>query len=205
LNAKFGAKKRLWVSYPLLKGKFGAKKRNFMIYQISVDAIVGMVGPFSSYPWKWDKYLVSRLLIELSGRWELRTARLHAAGGSRADVLSNPPPWWTPTAKAKAVVGIALALRFAHGLGLLHAAAKAGTVLFDADRRIQIADFSPIRLQKAIEMFIPAVYIGVSLFYATPWKWKSDPSVRKIDEKSRVVQLDFFGLLGYAINTESNR
>jgi serine/threonine protein kinase len=49
--------------------------------------------------------------------------------------------------KGKAVVGIALGLRFAHGLGLLHGAVKASNILFDADRRIQIADFSLIRLE----------------------------------------------------------
>jgi serine/threonine protein kinase len=49
--------------------------------------------------------------------------------------------------KAKAVVGIALGLRFAHGLELLHGAVKASNILFGADRRIQIADFSPIRLE----------------------------------------------------------
>jgi serine/threonine protein kinase len=85
--------------------------------------------------------------VESGGRWELKTARLHASGGSLADILLNPPAWWTPTAKAKAVVGIALALRFAHGLGLLHGAVKAGNVLFDAERQIQIADFSPLRLE----------------------------------------------------------
>jgi serine/threonine protein kinase len=84
---------------------------------------------------------------ESGGCRELKTARLRASGGSLADVLSNPPAWWTPTAKAKAVVGIALALRFAHGLGLLHGALKATNVLFDADRRILLADFSSIRLQ----------------------------------------------------------
>jgi serine/threonine protein kinase len=85
--------------------------------------------------------------VESGGRRELKTARLHASGGSLADIVLNPPAWWTPTAKAKAVVGIALALRFAHGLGLLHGAVKAGNVLFDADRRIQMADFSSIRLE----------------------------------------------------------
>jgi serine/threonine protein kinase len=56
--------------------------------------------------------------------------------------------------KTKAVVGIALRLRFAHGLGLLHEAVKASNILFDADRRIQIADFSPIRLDTgAVEPF----------------------------------------------------
>jgi hypothetical protein len=87
------------------------------------------------------------LPVELSGQREFKTVRLYATEGSLADVLSNPPAWWTPTAKAKAVVGIALGLRFAHGLGLLHGAVKPSNILFDADRRIQIADFSPIRLK----------------------------------------------------------
>jgi serine/threonine protein kinase len=56
--------------------------------------------------------------------------------------------------KAKAVVGIALGLRFAHGLGLLHGAVNVSNILFDADRRIQIADFSPIRFETgAVEPF----------------------------------------------------
>jgi serine/threonine protein kinase len=55
--------------------------------------------------------------------------------------------WWTPIAKAKAIAGIALGLRFAHSLGLLHGGLKASNVLFDADQQIQIADFSPIRLE----------------------------------------------------------
>jgi serine/threonine protein kinase len=79
---------------------------------------------------------------------------VHAAGGSVADVLSAAPAWWTPTAKATAVAGIALGLRFAHGLGLLHGGLKASNVLFDADRRIQIADFSPTRVDTgAVEPF----------------------------------------------------
>jgi serine/threonine protein kinase len=85
--------------------------------------------------------------VESSGQREFRTVRLYATEGSLADVLSNPPAWWTPAMKAKAVVGIALGLRFAHGLGLLHGAVQASNILFDGDRRIQIADFSPIRLE----------------------------------------------------------
>jgi hypothetical protein len=87
------------------------------------------------------------LPAESGGQRELKTLRLHTTGGSLADVFLNPPAWWTPTAKAKAAVGIALGLRFAHGLGLLHGAVKAENVLFDADQRIQLADFSPIRLE----------------------------------------------------------
>jgi serine/threonine protein kinase len=65
---------------------------------------------------------------------KFKTVRLYATEGSLADVLSNPPGWWTPTVKA--VVRIVLGLPFAHGLGLLHGAVKASNVLFDADRRI---------------------------------------------------------------------
>jgi serine/threonine protein kinase len=92
--------------------------------------------------------------VESSGQREFRTVRLYATEGSLADAMSNPPTWWTPTVKAKAVVGIALALRFAPGLGLLHRAVKASNILFDANRWIQIADFSPIRLETgAVEPF----------------------------------------------------
>jgi hypothetical protein len=37
---------------------------------------------------------------------ELKIGRLNAAGGSLAEVVSSNPAWWTPTAKAKAVVEI---------------------------------------------------------------------------------------------------
>jgi serine/threonine protein kinase len=74
------------------------------------------------------------MIAPLIGRIQFKTVRLYVADASLADVLSNPPAWWTPTAKAKAVVGIALGLRFVHALGLLHGAVKASNVLFDADR-----------------------------------------------------------------------
>jgi hypothetical protein len=83
------------------------------------------------------------------GEEELKIGRLYGAGGSLADVVSSNPAWWTPTptAKAKAipVVGIALALRFSHGFGLLHGGLKASNILFDGGGRIQIADFNPMR------------------------------------------------------------
>jgi serine/threonine protein kinase len=78
----------------------------------------------------------------------LKIVRPYAAGGSLAEVPSDAPAWWTPTEKAKAIPGIALGLRFAHGLGLLHRGLKASNVLFDGERRVQIADFGPIRLER---------------------------------------------------------
>jgi serine/threonine protein kinase len=75
------------------------------------------------------------------GERKLQIGRLHAAGGFLAEVVSAGPAWWTPTAKAKAVVGIALALQFAHGLGLLHGGLNSGNVLFDGGGRIGIVEF----------------------------------------------------------------
>jgi serine/threonine protein kinase len=85
--------------------------------------------------------------VESNGRREFKTVWLYATEGSLADSLPRPPGSWTPTAKTKAVVGIALGLRFAYGLGLPHWAVKASNIFFDADWRIQIRDFSPIRLE----------------------------------------------------------
>jgi serine/threonine protein kinase len=45
------------------------------------------------------------------------------------------------------LAGITLGIWFSHGRGLLHGPLKASNVLFDADPRIQIADFSPIHLE----------------------------------------------------------
>jgi hypothetical protein len=81
--------------------------------------------------------------VELSGRLELKTVREYATENSLADVLSSSPEWWTPTVKSKAVVGIA------NGLGLLYGVVKASNILFDADRGIQIADFSPNAWKRA--------------------------------------------------------
>jgi hypothetical protein len=77
----------------------------------------------------------------------LKIARWYAADGFLVEVLSDAPAWWTPTTKAKAIAEITLGFRFAHSLGLLHGGLKASNVLFDADRRIQIADFTPIHLE----------------------------------------------------------
>jgi hypothetical protein len=79
--------------------------------------------------------------IDPSTSRELKIVRLFSQNGSLAEVLSNAPIWWTPTAKAKAVVGIVLGLRFAHSFGLLHNNLKSNNILFDVDHRIQITDF----------------------------------------------------------------
>jgi serine/threonine protein kinase len=49
--------------------------------------------------------------------------------------------WWTPTAKAKAIAGLVLGLRFAHSFGLLHGHLTGNTVFFNENGVIQITDF----------------------------------------------------------------
>jgi serine/threonine protein kinase len=64
-----------------------------------------------------------------------------------AEVISENPIWWTATAKAKAVAGIVLSLRFAHSLGLIHGHLNSKNIRFDLDHRIQITDFYWIGLE----------------------------------------------------------
>jgi serine/threonine protein kinase len=59
----------------------------------------------------------------------LKIAQPYAAGCSLAEVLIDAPPW--RAALAKAIARIALGLRFAHGLGLLHGGLKAGNIQSD--------------------------------------------------------------------------
>jgi hypothetical protein len=57
---------------------------------------------------------------ELTVSRELKIVGLYSEGSSLTEVISANPIWWTATAKAKAVAGIVLSLRFAHSLGLIH-------------------------------------------------------------------------------------
>jgi serine/threonine protein kinase len=72
-------------------------------------------------------------------RWQI--VRMHAGRGSLSEVISASPRWWTPTAKAKTIAGLALGLRFAHSFGILHGHLTMNNVLFDECGMIQIVDF----------------------------------------------------------------
>jgi hypothetical protein len=50
-------------------------------------------------------------------------------GISLSTVVKTSPEWWTPTAKARAVVSVLLGLRFGHSLGLVHGHLT-GSILF---------------------------------------------------------------------------
>jgi hypothetical protein len=76
---------------------------------------------------------------------ELRAVRPYAEGGSLVDVLALPPPWWTGMAKAMAIVGLALGLRFANGVGQPHGSLRPKLILFDGAGTVQIAGIGVVR------------------------------------------------------------
>jgi hypothetical protein len=78
---------------------------------------------------------------ELTISGELKIVGLYSEGSSLSEVISENPIWWTATAKAKAVAGIVLALRFAHSLGLIHGHLNSKNICFDLDHQIEITDF----------------------------------------------------------------
>jgi hypothetical protein len=72
-------------------------------------------------------------LSELRVSEEFKIVRLYPEGSSLAEVISTNPVWWTATAKAKAIAGIVLALRFAHSFGLIHGHLNSNHIYFDLD------------------------------------------------------------------------
>jgi serine/threonine protein kinase len=79
---------------------------------------------------------------------ELKIAGLSNESCSLAEILSVRPDWWTPTAKVKAIIGISLGLRYAHSFGLIHGDLTANNIFFDSNRRVQIAYFGLIGLER---------------------------------------------------------
>jgi hypothetical protein len=75
------------------------------------------------------------------GSRELKVLGIRSESESLGMVLKMSPVWWTPTAKAKAVVGLVLGLRFAHSLGLIHGHLTTNTIVFDLNHQIQITNF----------------------------------------------------------------
>jgi hypothetical protein len=87
----------------------------------------------------------------ISGGRAAKAVRLHAAGGSLADVLSAPPARRPPRENRCADCARASVLARPQ---TAERGVATGSVLFDADRRIQIADWSSIRLEnRPVEPF----------------------------------------------------
>jgi serine/threonine protein kinase len=79
--------------------------------------------------------------VFVSGSRELKIFRLSSGSETLKEVIETSPAWWTPTAKAKAVAGIVLGLRFAHSLGLIHDHLTTKNIIFDLNHRIEITEF----------------------------------------------------------------
>jgi serine/threonine protein kinase len=71
----------------------------------------------------------------------LITATVYYSSGSLKDVLDNSPMWWTATMKAKTIAGIALAMKSAHDLGIVHGSLKPNNILFDEAHYVHVVDF----------------------------------------------------------------
>jgi serine/threonine protein kinase len=85
---------------------------------------------------------------ELRESRELKVVGLHSKSNSLSEVISCNPVWWTPTVKAKAVVGVVLGLRYCHSLGLLHGNLNSKNIFFDSDYRIEMIGFLGIEFSK---------------------------------------------------------
>jgi serine/threonine protein kinase len=88
----------------------------------------------------------------------------------QSEVISINPVWWT--AKAKAVAGIVLGLRFAHSLGLIHGHLNSKNIFFDSDDRIEMTDFSV--MDEEIEENESDGDIDVRGFSCAEWSPKKD-------------------------------
>jgi hypothetical protein len=76
-----------------------------------------------------------------SGLREIKVLGISSESESLFKIIVTNPVWWTPTAKAKAVAGLVLGLRFAHSFGFIHGHLTTNNIVFDLSHRIQITDF----------------------------------------------------------------
>jgi serine/threonine protein kinase len=77
----------------------------------------------------------------------LKTATLYYGCGSLRDVLNNNPEWLAPTVKCKAIAGIALGMRSAHLLGIIHGSLNPNNILFDDEHCVHLVGFCSNRFQ----------------------------------------------------------
>jgi serine/threonine protein kinase len=110
--------------------------------------------------------------VESSELRELKIGRLFVESCSLAEVILVNPVWWTPTVKAKAVAGIALGLRFAHSLGIIHGNLNSSNILFNVDHRIQITNFGQIHLE--VHESESATEVGLHGIFGEGWTPQTD-------------------------------
>jgi serine/threonine protein kinase len=72
----------------------------------------------------------------------IQIATLLLPGGWLDHIISSPPAWWTPTAKATVVTGIVLGMAEIHSAGLFHRDLRPANIQFNIDYRPGISDFA---------------------------------------------------------------
>jgi serine/threonine protein kinase len=77
----------------------------------------------------------------------LQTATLYYCCGSLQEVKADNPVWWTSTTKSKAIAGIALGMRSAHRMGIVHGSLNPNNILFDDDHCVHSVDFCSNRFE----------------------------------------------------------
>jgi hypothetical protein len=75
-----------------------------------------------------------------AGLRELKGVGMSSESASLFDILKASPVWWTPIAKSKAVAGLVLCLRVAHGLGWIHGRFTTNNIVFDFNHGFEITD-----------------------------------------------------------------
>jgi hypothetical protein len=71
----------------------------------------------------------------------LKIVEVPLSSNSLLEVVSSSPEWWTPTAKAKVIVGVVMGLRFVHSFGLLHGNLTMNNIRLGEEGVIEITDF----------------------------------------------------------------
>jgi serine/threonine protein kinase len=71
----------------------------------------------------------------------LKTATLYYCCDSLEEVQMNNPVWWTSTTKAKAIAGIALGMKSAHRMDIVHGSLNPNNIMFDENHCVHIVDF----------------------------------------------------------------
>jgi serine/threonine protein kinase len=111
-------------------------------------------------------------VVLLSRLQRLKIVRKYLCGHSLSEIVSTSPEWWTPTAKAKAVVSLVLGLRFSHSLGLLHGHLTGNNVYLKEDGMIQMTDFCLNGLRQLERN--PTAKVDVGGFSGESWTPKVD-------------------------------
>jgi serine/threonine protein kinase len=86
-----------------------------------INAIIGIIG-----------------LVYRSGLEHLTIVEVYFGYPSLSGVFQTSPPWLTPAAKVKVVIGFVLGLRFVHSFGFLHGHLNTNNILFDQDGLVHI-------------------------------------------------------------------